>query len=222
MMRLTRRAAAPAFVTGTLLVVVLGSAACGGTSVTPPEDIAPAAAPASGGVPWPAPADPLELARKAGLTPQTKEFFDYHVHAHLDVFVNGEPVVVPAGLGIAIDDPAVHQGTLEDGSTSYGGIDPPCEQPCISPLHTHDNTGLIHTESSTSEPNRLGQLFTQWDVRLDSSCVGGYCSPDASVLVYVDGRLYEDDPAGIELTDAKQISIAIGTPPAEIPARFPS
>jgi hypothetical protein len=221
MMHRMARTTTPVLVAAALSLVALGSAGCGGAkTITPPENIAPAEAPATGGLPWPAPADPLELTRKAGLTPQTKEFFDYHVHAHLDVFVNGEPVVVPAGLGINIDDPAVHHGTLEDGSDSYGGIDPPCDQPCISPLHTHDTTGVIHTESSTSEPNHLGQLFTQWDVQLDASCVGGYCTPDASVLVYVDGELYEDDPAQIELTDHKEIAIVIGTPPAEIPTSY--
>ena len=204
------------------LAVLVGLTGCGGKRVAPPEGIAPAATPSSGGIPWPAPDDPLALTQKAGLTPKTREFFQYHVHSHLDVFVNGEPVTVPPGLGIDIDDPAVHHGVLEDGSDSYGGIDPPCTQPCISPLHTHDNTGVLHTESAASEPNRLGQLFTEWDVVLDASCIGGYCRPDASVLVYVDGDLYEGNPADIDLTDEKQISIVVGTPPAVIPATFPS
>jgi hypothetical protein len=193
---------------------------CGGqTAVTAPE-VEPAATPTTGAVPWPAPPDPLQLARDAGLVPKTKEFFDYHVHAHLDVFVNGEHVLVPPGLGIDIENPAVHHGELEDGSDTYGGIDPPCQQPCISPLHTHDNTGVLHTEAARSSPNTLGQLFTQWAVRLDRDCVGGYCRPGTSVLVYVDGVLYEADPDAIELTDKREVAIVIGTPPAEIPASF--
>lgn len=36
--------------------------------------------------------------------------------------------------------------------------------PCISPLHTHDTTGSLHTESATAVPNRLGQFFTEWGV----------------------------------------------------------
>jgi hypothetical protein len=206
---------------GLLAFVAVGLSGCGATtSVEPPENVAPAPTPASGAAPWPAPADPLQLTRDAGLEPETREFFDYHVHAHLDVFVNGQPVRVPAGIGINIDDPAVHRGELEDGTMTYGGIDPPCDEPCISPLHTHDETGVVHTESAQSQPNRLGQLFTEWDVRLDANCVGGYCSPAASVLVYVDGTLYEGDPAEIELTDGKEIAIVIGTPPTEIPASF--
>ena len=185
-----------------------------------PDDVPAAPTPASGAVPWLAPTNPLELTRKAGLAPETHEYLVFHVHAHLDVFVNGEPVVVPAGLGIAIDDPAVHHAVAEDGSDVYGAIDPPCAQPCISPLHTHDVTGVIHTESKTATPNNLGELFTEWDVRLDASCVGGYCRPASSVLVYVDGARYEGDPAAIELTDRKEIAVVIGTPPPDVPSSF--
>src|SRR5690348_4689102 len=45
---------------------------------------------------WPAPRNPLALARKAGLTPERHETLIHHVHAHLDVFVNGQHVQVPA------------------------------------------------------------------------------------------------------------------------------
>ena len=209
------RSAAPLL----LLFAVSVLAGCGGGDVDAPEDVQAAPTPASGAAPWPAPGDPLGLTRKAGLEPETHEFLDYHVHAHLDVFVNGEPVVVPAGLGIAIDDPAV-QHDVVDGTDNYGGIDPPCAEPCISPLHTHDVTGVVHTETKDRIPNTLGQFFMEWGVALDQSCVGGYCEPEASVLVYVDGRAYEDDPAAIELTDGKEIAIVVGTPPEEIPVSY--
>jgi hypothetical protein len=204
-----------------LLLGVLTLSACGGNDGADLQGNVPAApTPVSGAVPWPAPPNALDLTRKAGLVPEMHEYLVYHVHAHLDVFVNGEPVVVPAGIGIEIDDPAVHHDVVEDGSDAYGGIDPPCAQACISPLHTHDVTGVIHTESKTPTPNVLGQLFTEWGVALDADCVGGYCEPEASIAVYVDGRVYEDDPATIDLTDRKEIAIVIGSPPAEIPNRF--
>ena len=203
-----------------LLVAVSALTGCSGGGVDAPDDVQAAPTPASGAAPWPAPGDPLGLTRKAGLEPETHEFLDYHVHAHLDVFVNGEPVVVPAGLGIAIDDPAVRHDVLVDGTDNYGGIDPPCAEPCISPLHTHDVSGVLHTETKEPTPNTLGQLFTEWNVALDGSCVGGYCEPEASVLVYVDGRAFEEDPATIELTDGKEIAIVIGTPPEEIPVSY--
>jgi len=69
-------------------------------------------------------------------------------------------------------------------------------------------------------PNKLGQFFTEWGVRLDENCVGDYCKPDVNVQVYVDGELVEGNPADIELTDQKEIAVVIGTPPAEIPGSF--
>jgi hypothetical protein len=164
----------------------------------------------------------MKLTRKAGLTPETHEFLFLHVHAHLDVFVNGQPVVVPAGIGIAIHDPAVHNARAKDGSIVYGFIDPPCTQPCISPLHTHDVSGILHTEAKKDQFNNLGEFFTEWNVRLDSKCVGGYCKPAAPITVYVDGEAYTADPRKITLEDHREIAVVIGSPPADIPSRFPS
>ncbi len=59
---------------------------CGGAGV---EDAPTAPTPANDAAPWPRPTDPLERAQDAGLEPATVEFLVYHVHAHLDVFVNG-------------------------------------------------------------------------------------------------------------------------------------
>jgi hypothetical protein len=156
---------------------------------------------------------------KAGLVPEPREELAYHVHAHLNVFVNGQAVTVPAGIGINIHDPAVHQFQAPSG-TAYGGITL-CAQPCISPLHTHDASGVLHTESSQiDKPNRLGQFFTEWGVPLDRSCVGGYCRPAASIEVFVDGQPYTGDPAQILLTDHKEIAIVIGSPPPQIPGSY--
>ena len=198
-------------------LLLAGLVACQDPEV---QEADPAPEPASGGVPWPAPSDPLDRAKAAGLEPETHEFLDFHVHAHLDVFVNGSPVEVPAGIGINITDPAVHT-TQSDLGPTYGGIDPPCAEPCISPLHTHDSTGILHTESAVNHPNTLGQFFKEWGVALTAQCVGGYCSPDASIQVFVDGDAWNGDPAGIELADRLEIAIVIGSPPEAIPSTFP-
>ena len=194
-------------------------AACGGSaSVDPGYSAAPAAAQSRGAAPWPLPSDPLSLVRQAGLSPATHEFFTFHVHAHLDVFVNGKPVVVPAGIGIDIADPAVHR-RIVDGAPTYGYIKR-CPRPCISPLHTHDVTGVIHIEAPAETRFTLGELFQEWGVRLDDSCVGGYCEPDASIVVFVDGRRHSGALAAIELDPDEEIAVVIGTPPNSIPATF--
>ncbi|MGZ4315993.1 MAG: hypothetical protein ACXVRS_09170 [Gaiellaceae bacterium] len=202
-----------------ICLLVLALAGCGGGGKTAPVPAAPT--PAKGAAPWPAPADPMKLTEKAGLTPETHEFLLYHVHAHLDVFVNGTPVTVPAGIGINIHDPGVHSAKAKDGSTVYGFIDPPCAQPCISPLHTHDISGILHTEAKKNQSNNLGEFFTEWNVRLDAKCVGGYCKPAAPISIYVDGDTYTGNPRQIGLEDLREIAIVIGTPPTKVPSTFP-
>ena len=168
--------------------------------------------------PWPAPASPLQLTRAAGLTPERKETLIHHVHSHLDIFINARAVRVPAGIGINVRDPGVHLFKAPDGTNAYGGIRL-CRSVCISPLHTHDDTGIIHTESASSVPNRLGQFFTEWGVALTRTCVARYCHLTRP-HVYVDGKPFAvaNDPRGILLTDRKEIAIVIGRPPKKIPA----
>ncbi|GAA1439320.1 hypothetical protein [Nocardiopsis tropica] len=150
--------------------------------------------------PWPLPADPVPLAEKAGLRVEPMEGTAKHFHAHLDVIVDGEPVPVPANLGI---------------HPSGGGM---------SELHTHDERGVLHVEAPTADKRyTLGQVFTEWDVRLDEDSLGGLeADEENSLRAYVDGELHEGDPAGIELTEHRQIALVYGPDDAdvEIPAEF--
>ena len=198
-----RRVAVCGALLGALVPVTVASAAVRETLAAPKR--------------WGAPSDPLKRTAMAGLKAEKRESLTFHVHAHLDVFIDKRPVVVPAGIGINIKDPGVKRFRDPKAGIVYGGIDG-CAQPCISPLHTHDHLGIIHTESATPKPNRLGQFFTEWGVRLDRNCVGSYCAPAVRVAIYVDGKRFKGDPRTIELVDRREIAIAIGTPPAKIPS----
>jgi hypothetical protein len=178
-----------------IALAVLALAACGSSGKSSKS----AATHAAAQVFAPLPSDPMALTRVAGLVPETAERLAYHVHAHLDVFVNGTHRLVPGGIGINMDDPG-------------------CAQACISPLHTHDVSGIVHIESATPRSFTLGQFFTEWGVRLDKNCVGTYCTPGTPVAVYVGGKPVSGDPRTIELTDQREIAIVIGTPPAQIPS----
>jgi hypothetical protein len=198
-------------------MVVTLLAACDpiGEAATP--TLAPGATPGpTAAVIWPRPADTLAKTAATGLVPETVEHLQNHVHAHLDVFLDGVPVVVPAGIGINIEDPGVRSGPDGRGGTSYGGITG-CAQPCISPLHTHDSTGILHTESASADLNNLGQFFDEWGVTLSDTCVGEYCSPAKAIAIYIDGAAYTGNPREIQLADQREIAIVIGTPPAVIP-----
>jgi hypothetical protein len=200
------------------VALTLLAACSGGGQVSPGYSAPPASPPSAGAAPWSLPSDPMSLARQAGLAPATQEFFTYHVHAHLDVFVNGRPVQIPGGIGIDIADPRVHR-TVADGAPAYGGVKE-CPRPCISPLHTHFADGVLQIKAPTRIRFTLGQLFREWGVRLDGSCVGGYCRPASSVIVFVDGKRQTGSPVVIPLLDHDEIAIVIGTPPPRIPSRY--
>ncbi len=209
---MTRRPRPPTVLLAALIVTIV--TACGSNSG------ATAAPPAPGELIWPAPFNPLELTVSAGLQPETKETLTFHVHAHLDVLIDGRPVLVPAGIGINLTDPAVKHGQWNGGPT-YGGISG-CTQPCISPLHTHFESGVIHTESGSNVPHRLGQFFTEWDVTLRTGCIDKYCEPATTIAVYVDGKHYFGNIADIPLTNRKEIAVVIGSQPKQIPSSYPS
>lgn len=148
-------------------------------------------------VPWPAPtSNVVSYITKAGLPSYPGEKLAYHLHSHLDVFVDGAAQPVAANLGIDYDAGA------------------------ISPLHTHDTTGLVHIESDKAALFHLGQLFIEWNVRLDQSCVGSYCTPEKSISAYVDGKKYGGNPADIELAAHREIALVIGTAPKAIPSSY--
>jgi hypothetical protein len=121
-----------------------------------------------------------------------------HTHEHLDLYLNGKHVAVPANVGIG-SDPRYY-----------------------SPLHTHDRTGILHVESPTNTTYTLGQFFGVWGVRLSSRCVGTYCaSAEKTVHAFVDGKAFAGDPAHIPLRRHEEIVIAYGTR-AQLPRRIPS
>ena len=167
---------------------------------------------------WPAPPNAVQLARKAGLVPEDYEHLEYHVHAHLDVFVNGKQVTVPAGIGISMKDPKVKHQKTPQGMV-YGWITN-CGHPCISPLHTHDTSGVMHTETSAPRPNTLGEFFVEWNRRLTSTCVSTYCEPRTKIAVYVDGKRFHGDPRTILLANHREIAIVIGKRPKYIPIAY--
>ena len=199
----TRRRAVTA-----ILCAGLGLAGCAAQPLTQPS--------------WPAPPNPMALAGQGGLEPTEKEYLTTHTHAHLDVFVDGQDVEVPSGIGIDIEAPTGIDIQPTDDGTATDYQVTLCEAACLSPLHTHDPSGIIHTESSKADqdPYTLGQFFTEWGVRLDNSCVGEFCTSSTSIDVYLNGEKYDGNPADIKLESHLEIAIIIGTPPSVIPDRW--
>jgi hypothetical protein len=150
--------------------------------------------------PWPAnnDVDKLQLRlRKIGLDPLTAEGQVVHIHQHLDIYVDGKKVTLPAQIGIA----------------SSGAF--------LSDLHTHDDTGVMHVESPTASSFSLGQFFAVWGVRLDANCIGSLCASGAKHLAtWVDGSPVTGDPTRIVLAEHQEIVLAFGTS-AQAPSPLP-
>lgn len=72
-----------------------------------------------------------------GIECNTKEFVALHNHVHLDFYVNGNPLTVPAQIGIV-------------------------DNACLYWMHTHNTSGVIHIESPKSRDFTLGQFFNIW------------------------------------------------------------
>ena len=149
--------------------------------------------------PWPAPVDPAEGVRAAGLDAAPSEGMVQHFHVHLDLLVDGRPVPVPANLGIDV------------------------RQQLYSEIHTHAETGVVHAEADRADTTfTLGQLFVEWGVRLDERHLGGLeTGRGRQLYAYVDGRPLAGDPARLRLVDHQEIVLAYGSePPATVPSTF--
>lgn len=149
--------------------------------------------------PWPAPNDPAAGEQAAALAVLPGEGVVQHVHAHLDIVVDGAKRSVPAHLGIDVP-----RGLYAE-------------------LHTHADTGVLHIESADRNARfGLGQLFTEWGVRLDANHLGGLIAGDGRQLyVFVNGHQVSGDPARIRLADHQEIVLAFGAEaPADVPATF--
>ncbi|HEV3154142.1 MAG TPA: hypothetical protein VGZ02_10095 [Candidatus Baltobacteraceae bacterium] len=95
----------------------------------------------------------------------------YHVHAFVGIIVNGRQLAVPDGIGFV----------QPEGDITFDGIPNWTEYAtkCYYETHTHDASGVIHLESTSSAPwtssvFRLGQFFHVWGMNVSTSGVGPY------------------------------------------------
>jgi hypothetical protein len=199
------------------LVIVLVVATGGGSSHPPAAKQAavnwktPAGVPVYGGV---GPEQvPLELgttlaAANTGLTGapidglqcNTQEQLTYHHHAHMIIFVNGQPRPIPLGVGMV--PPAIVQQSPQ-GDWAQGS------QTCLYWLHVHAQDGILHLESPTPKNYLLAQFFGVWHQPISATQVGPY---SGKVTATVNGVPWNGDPGEIPLTEHAQVVLNVGGP----------
>jgi hypothetical protein len=125
----------------------------------------------------------------------------YHAHTHLAIYKDGVRLAIPQLVGVVGDDAAFNTT-------------------CFYPLHTHDATGTLHIEPLNNDRMTLGQFFNIWGQPLTRTNVAGQLN--TPVVIYVrDGgnlRIYQGDPAAVELKSYRSIVIQLGAPLTQVPS----
>ena len=79
---------------------------------------------------------------------------DYHYHLQLNITIDGERIEIPANIGFEKD---------ENGETLF-----------LHPIHTYDNSGRVHVETTKNATAKLGFFFEIWGEEFSSEKIMGY------------------------------------------------
>jgi hypothetical protein len=188
-------AAAAALVAAAIVGIVLATKG-GGGSATPKTTASYNALPGVRKTKAPWPPEYLYLADRLGplglTTLPGHQGLVLHFHVHLDIFVDGKHVTLPALVGI---------------NTGAGWL---------TELHTHDTRGVIHVEAQKARDFRLGQFFAEWAVFLNRNQIGAY----KGLKWYLDGSPQTGNPQNLVFKPHQEIAIVVGKPPAKIPSSY--
>jgi hypothetical protein len=145
-----------------------------------------------------APASTTQAGPVDGIPCASAEQLAYHIHAHLQVYVNGQSRAVPGGIGI----PGSVTQQSPQGPVAAGGQ-------CIYWLHTHAPDGVIHVESPTQRIYTLGNFFDIWHQPLGPNEVDSAKGP---VAAFVNGKPFKGDPRSIPIEPHAVIQLDVGQP----------
>jgi hypothetical protein len=123
----------------------------------------------------------------------------YHIHSHLQVYLDGQPRALPGGIGIvgALPPQQTPEGPFYEGGQ------------CLYWLHTHTPDGIIHVESPTVRVYTLGNFFDEWRQPLSRTQVA---SAKGKLTAYLNGKRWKQDPRAIPLLPHASIQLDVGTP----------
>jgi len=133
-----------------------------------------------------------------GVQCQAQEQVLYHIHAHLQVYVNGKPQTLPAAIGMV--------GPVSE-QTPYGPFYG--AQQCYYWLHTHATDGVIHIESPSVRIYTLGNFFDEWNQPLSANQVAG---EKGKVTAFVNNKPWTKSPTAIPLIAHASIQLDVGSP----------
>lgn len=144
-----------------------------------------------------------ERIKAAGLDVLNSEGAAEHFHAHLDIFVKGKAMIVPADIGFEFTAAGKPTG--------------------ISALHTHDESGIIHVEAPVvGDTYTVGQLLTEWGVLDGTGPATGTAAHSAIAgwSATVNGKKRPGSISSIVLKAHEQIVLYHGNAPSPMPSTF--
>jgi hypothetical protein len=115
----------------------------------------------------------------------------YHIHVHLTIYINGQPIAVPQGVGIATD------------------------QSCLYWLHTHTGDGVIHIEAPQTAALTLENFLDIWGKEFSQLGYHNELAESAGWTIYVDGKQVQGDFKSVVFTPHKVITIMYNSPNAK-------
>ena len=116
------------------------------------------------------------------------EHADFHIHAHVTMYIDGQKVPVPGNIGIAPDNS------------------------CLYWLHTHDDTGVIHIEAPEGVSVTFGKFLHIWEQRFQQLGYPSQLSGATGWQVYVNGKPFSGDFRTIPLHSHTLITLAYNSP----------
>jgi hypothetical protein len=126
------------------------------------------------------------------------EQLTYHIHAHLQVYVNGQPRALPPAVGLL--GPVAQQSPQ---GPFYGATR------CYYWLHVHAGDGVIHIESPTARIYTLGDFFDEWGQPLSATQVAGV---RGNVTAFINGMRWTRSPRALPLLAHAAIQLDVGSP----------
>jgi hypothetical protein len=133
-----------------------------------------------------------------GIRCDTMEFTMFHIHAHLDIFIDGKPFKVPSQIG----------------------IDP--EGRCLYWLHTHDDSGIIHIESPVERQFTIGNFIDIWNRTFNNTQLFD-TNPTIALSMFVNGVKVptDTDLRNVNINAHDEIALVFGPIQADkIPTRY--
>jgi hypothetical protein len=175
------------------------SPATGATTAAPAQGpIGPEGIPLETGAPLGPASSTLPGTTVDGIQCAPIEQLAYHIHAHLQVYVNGQSRQLPPAIGLL---GPVSQQTSQ--GPFYGA------QKCYYWLHVHAGDGIIHIESPTKRIYTLGDFFDEWHQPLSSTQVA---TASGKVTAFVDGKPWTQNIRSIPLNPHAQVQLDVGAP----------